>query len=309
MTHRLCKPAAGRRATRLVMSAIACAAIALTAPSMALAGCAGRRLLTCKEKQQVFADTLAWTDAYVLDFELFETNTTLPLSNPALRGFWTFEASTAAARSTLDFELGDQLTDSNFEQVAPPAKLAAPSVKPHGTVTRGMARDLSRLMLAEQQEVLNLEALDTAMNRATYASFLSSRADWLRWQLAAAAGFAHHAEAAVGRVISAQRIVTHDLVARKLLYGVGSVDLKLAQSRVKHHGLAHSLVATMTHLGLIPGVITLIQNGFVHRSAKKLSFSLTQLLSSSFVIGDERMLITALRHFMARTPRAGRPPS
>ena len=107
MTHPLRMPAIGPRATVLLASVIACAAIALTAPSMALAGCAGRRLLTCQEKQQVFADTLAWTDAYVLDFELFETNTTLPLSNPALRGFWTFEASTAAARSSLDFELGD----------------------------------------------------------------------------------------------------------------------------------------------------------------------------------------------------------
>jgi hypothetical protein len=302
-------PAVRRRVTVLLASGIACAAIALTVPLFALGACTGRRLLTCQEKHQVLADTIIWTNAYVLDFELFETKTSLPLANRALRSFWTFEASTAAARSELEFELGSQLADGNFEQVAPPLALSAPSVKPTGVVTRGIARDLSRLMLAEQQEVLNLEALDTAMNRATYASYSASRVDWSRWQLAAAAGFAHHAEAAAGRVISAQRLVTRDLVAKKLLYGVGIVDLRLAQSHVKHHGLAPSLVAAMRRLGLIPAAITQLSAGFVHLKGKAASFSLTKLISSPFVISDEQSLITALRHFMARTPRAGRPPS
>jgi len=48
-------------------------------------------------------------------FELFETNhDAAALETPALRGFWIFEASTAAARSQLEYELGSQLADGDF---------------------------------------------------------------------------------------------------------------------------------------------------------------------------------------------------
>ncbi len=164
-------------------------------------------------------------------------------------------------------------------------------------------------MLAEQQEVLNLAAMDDAMNRATAARYLRGRQDWVAWQEASAAGYAIHAAAAVLRVIVAQRTAGAALSKKRLLFGVGSTDLSVAQRQVRHFGFAPVLSSAMSRLGLQPALIAQARQGFLSASYGSLSFSLTQFFSTSLVYTAERSFASALRHFAARTPAAGQPPS
>jgi hypothetical protein len=286
---------------------VACCAPTADAASSTCPG--GRGVLQCGERQQILPDSITWGHAYVLDFELFETKTSLPLNNPALNQFWHFEAATAAARGELEFELDSQLTDQNFEQLATVPTPRKPLLKPSKVVTRSLARTLTRLMTAEQQEVVNLEALATALNRATYAHYSANRQDWMRWQLGSAAGFARNIAAAIPNVIKAQKAAASALVAKKLLFGVGTTDLKLAQRRVRKYGLQRGLVTVMQRLGLSSLLITDIVKGFVSIHPTTISFSLSELLSAPKAITREQQFAAALKHFAARTPSAGKPPS
>ncbi len=270
---------------------------------------AGRSLLQCGEKQGIYNDAFNWAAGGVLDLVLFETRLPVPLKNPALARFWRFETATALARYGLEFASVQQLTDPDFEHLAPAATLPAPAVRAGGVVTRQMAAAMSRLMLAEQQEVVNLGAFNTALNRATAALIERSRADWVAWQASAAAGFALHAAAAIGRVRVAERALTRSLVHARLLFGVGPVDLRRAQRYVRAHGLARSVTDVMTTLGVPPILLALIKDGFVNAGLGPTSFSLSQYFSSPTVTAGEKRCADALRHFAARIPRAGRPPS
>jgi hypothetical protein len=314
MVHRITVLRPGRLAPRSLGAAIVAAALWVTcicsAGTANAASCPGRFLFTCAEKQAIVPDAFTWLHLYELDFEMFETKTSLPLWNPALRTFWRFEATSAAARGDYEEALGSELIDSNFETLATVPRLSRPSVRAAGVVNRRLARSLSHLMQAEQREVGLLDALDTAMNRATFARYNGSRKDWVAWQEASAAGFASRAAGAIGQVITDQRAVARGLVAKKLLFGVGVEDLRLAQRRVRHHGLAGYLVGAMRRLGLTPHEIVKIKQGFLGvKPTGLLSFSLSEQLSAPNVLAKERNLQRGLRAFAARIPPAGRPPS
>ena len=299
----------GRLARWLLGGAPTCALLlaAATVPPDARATCAGRSLLTCGEKVALYDDSVTWTLAYVRDVEPFEAPIPLGLRNPALGGFWRFEAATATARALFEVVIGNQETDQNFEATATRANLPAPSVRPSGVVDRQLAATLSRLMLAEQQEVLNLGGMATALNRATAAQIERSRPDWVAWQEATAAGFAVHAAAAIGRVARAQRSVASLLLAKRLVFGVGSVDLQVAQRAVRHHGFARPLAAIMRRLGLSELLIAYAQKGFVNGTFGAQSFSLTRELSAPTTSSYETALARSLRQFAAATPSAKRP--
>lgn len=288
------------------------AAVALLAASSGAApaaSCPGRVLLQCSEKLGVFGDDVLWAHEAVLDTELFETRTPLHLSNPSLAQFWRFEAATATARGLLEYLLGSEISDPNFEAIAPVAKLPKPSVHAHGFVSRGEAVTLTRLMVAEQREVLDLGAVDTAMNRATAARYERGRQDWVSWQEAAAAGFATRTAASIAPVIKAQRAVSKAFTKRRLLFGVGSEDLKLAQRNVRKHGLAPKLTAVMTALGLNTGELKIAKRTFLNTSFGQASFSLTQQLGAATAATKQKALAASLRHFANRVPPASKPPS
>jgi hypothetical protein len=192
----------------LIVSLTALACVLLARGATQAASCPGRKLLTCAEKQQAFADDTQWDHSFVLDLELFEVaGPPLHLSNPSLAQFWRFETSAAAARSAAEFELQYEIADPNFEAIAAVPRIAAPKLGAHGFIDRRTAARLSWLMAAEQSEVLNLQALVTSINRATEASYLRGRGDWVAWQSAAAAMFASRAAGAIDRVVRNQRAV------------------------------------------------------------------------------------------------------
>jgi hypothetical protein len=308
------------RRTRLRLLALTCgvllaaangasAATAHHAPLARAAACPGRVLLTCDERLKAFGDDITWDHAFVLDLELFETSLPLHLNNPALRQFWRFETATAGARSVYEYIFQNTVTDDNFEAIAAVPSLPQPAVAAHGIISRRTAGVLSSLMRAEQDEVLNLQALDTSLNRATTASFLRGRSDWVKWQMATAAGFARRTARAISRVIAAQRSVTQVLVHQGLLFGVGSVDLKLGQRQVKKYGLAPSVRATMQGISMDALTIAFCINAFEKASFGQLSFSLSRFLSSNDAIHGEQGFRGALNALAARVPPASQPPS
>jgi hypothetical protein len=293
----------------LAGAALTCPSSAVAAPPAHAAACPGRQLLTCWEKIQAFTDDVTWDHAGVLDLELFENSLPLPLGNPALGRFWRFETSTAGARSVYEYVFQNTVEDDNFEAIATVPVLPRPAVSRHGVVDRRTAGAMSRLMQAEQAEVLNLQATDTSLNRATTAQAARGRADWIAWQLAAAARFATRTANAIGAVISDQRAVSRALIRRHLPFGVGSVDLKLGQRRIRRHGLAPSVRATMQSIGMDALTIAFCINAFETADYGQYSFSLTQYLAQPSTIRGERGFQAALRHFAARVPPTSQPPS
>ncbi|MEA2145571.1 MAG: hypothetical protein QOD66_3834 [Solirubrobacteraceae bacterium] len=245
----------------------------------------------------------------MLDLELFETSLPLHLNNPALARFWRFETATAGARSVYEYVFQNTVTDDNFEAIATVPSLPQPGVRAHGIVGRRIAGALSALMRAEQSEVLNLQALDTSLNRATTASLTRGRSDWVKWQMATAARFASRTARAITRVIAGQRSVTRTLGRQGLLFGVGAVDLKLGQRHIRKYGLAPSVHATMQSIGMDALTIAFCVNSFETASFGQLSFSLTRFLGSSGTIAGERGFRAALSGFAARVPAASKPPS
>jgi hypothetical protein len=303
----------GRRWLLVVATAGVCAALASAAagvqPPARVAACQGRYLLQCSEKVAAFNDYFIATTTAVLDDELVETKAPLHLSDPALGQFWRFEASAATACSLLSFEFGNEISDPNFEAIAPVVQLPKVSVKPDRVVDRRLAATLTRLMQAAQQEVVDLQALDIAMNRATAARYQRSREDWVKWQEAAAAGFASRTASALGRVTKGELAAAKAFARHKLLFGVGPVDLKLAQQTVRKHGFTAKLVATMRSLGMDGAAISLAEQGFRKANPGQQSFSLTDELRSAAVIKEQRAFASSLRGFAKRIPPAGKPPS
>jgi hypothetical protein len=276
--------------------------------SPAGAACSGRALLLCSEKVQLFADDVNWTHLFVLDLEPFETRVPVGLSNPALRGFWRFETAAAGARSAVEFELGYDFTDIDFESVAQVAQLPPPRVRPHGVVNRRLASAMNALMAAEQSEVLNLQALAATMNKATEASHERARSDWLHWQLAVAARYASRAAGAIGGVMRWQRTVSRLLHRRHLLMGVGSADLRLAQRQVRRHGISSEIRAQMQRLQMGDFQVRICTQAVTSTSFGPLSFSLAEILANRTTILGERGMQSALRSFARRTPPASPPP-
>jgi hypothetical protein len=164
-------------------------------------------------------------------------------------------------------------------------------------------------MQAEQSEVLNLAALGISLDRATAASYLRARADWTKWQESTAAGFALSAAGATERSISSQRRVTAALLRKHLPFGVGSVDLRLAQRAVREHGFVSPLVAAMHRFGLTDASIASFSTEFRQANIGQSSFNVSEVLSQSDVITGELRLASILRQFAARIPPASKPPS
>jgi hypothetical protein len=282
------------------------ASVPSSGPSAHVA-CAGRGLLQCSEKAALFTDFTKWTNAFVLDAELFEAPH-VHVYNSALVQFWRYETSSAAARSVFEGLLfNETVQDLNFEEIAVPAVLPTPVVRRSGIIDRRTAGAMSALMQAEQNEIINLQALDTSMDRAGTAYYMRGRQDWVKWQQAAAAGFASRAAGAIGNVIRWQRVVTAALMRRNRPFGVGSTDLKLAQRQVRQHGFVRPLVTIMQQLG-VGSAIPVLQREFQNASFQTLSFNVSQVLSDSAVIASQRAFADALRHYAARIPPASKPP-
>jgi hypothetical protein len=244
----------------------------------------------------------------VLEAELFEAPQ-VHVYNRSLAQFWRFEASAAAARVAYESVIGNELADTNFEEIARRAVLPSPFVSASSKVDRGMARTLTNLMSAEQSEVLNLAAMALSLDRATAASYLRGRADWTKWQESTAAGFALRAAGAAGRAVTLRRRVTAALLRKHLPFGVGSVDLKLAQRAVRRHGFVPSLVGAMHRIGLTNDSIATFATEFAKGNIGQSSYNVSEALSQSDVMSGERKLVSTLRHFAGRIPPASKPPA
>ena len=294
----------------VLSAAAAGAASAAGAAAPTSNGCQqGRTILQCSEKLEIYQGSYTASIGGFGDLILFETKLPLPISNPALSRFWSYQAATSIAAAELDSSIINQETDDNIEQIATRANLRAPVVQASGVVDSRTAAALSRLLLAEQQQVVNLEAMETALNRATAAQIERQRPDWARYQQSAAGGFALHAAAATGRMITLQKAASQALVAKKLLFGVGPVDLKMAQQTVKKAREFIPMIGSLLlGFGVTTPMIGAAEVQFVLANLGPTSVSLSQYLDSTTLIGGERNLITALRHYAARIPHAGRPP-
>jgi hypothetical protein len=282
--------------------------LALWAPAARSVDCSkGRSLLLCSERVAIYNDSASWAVGGFVDLSLFAAHLPLHLNNPALAQFWQYETATAFARYLFEVGIINEGVDEDFEQVAPAARLLAPIVKPTGIVTRQVASALSRLLRAEDQEVANLVAMNTALNRATAARINRSRPDWAAWQEYQAARFARQAAAAIGHVIPAAQRVTQAFVHSGLLFGVGPADLQAAQRRVRAHGFPAAIRRTMSVLGVPPPWIAAGRAIFLQANIGPTSYGLTQYLSSASVIGAEKGCANALVRFAARIPVAPQP--
>jgi hypothetical protein len=110
-------------------------------------------------------------------------------------------------------------------------------------------------------------------------------------------------------VIRAERAVAKAFSKHKLPFGVGAVDLKLAQRNVRKHGLARKLVAVLKSLGMNAGEVDIAQRTFLKTNFGQLSFSLTEQLGAAATAKKQRGFVGALRHFATRIPPAGKPPT
>jgi len=185
----------------------------------------------------------------VLDTELFEAPQ-VHVYNSALRQFWRFEASAAAAaRSAYESILFNQLVDGNFEEIArpitfpcrrPPKRIRRPQGRrgPHHAHAGGASRDPQ-----PRGNGLSLSA-------ATDATFIHGRQDWVAWQESSATVYASRIAGTVGRVIAAQKAATAALMRLRRPFGVGSVDLKLAHRTVARDGFVPGLVTMMQRFDL-----------------------------------------------------------
>lgn len=277
--------------------------------SLRAAACPGRVLLTCSEKQAMIAEGLAARDAFVLNAEPFQTPTSLPLGNAALRHFWRFEAASSAALTVFEQELLLDGSDPDFEAISPPPHLQPPVVQPRGIVDRPLAKALRSLMAQQVAAVANLIAANAALNRATTASSYRGRSDWVNWQLAEAAKFAARAAGALRGGMTAERSASRGLIRRHILFGVGSADLRLAQRSVRRSGFTSALVADMRQLTLNDAAIGYCRQTFLQASFGPSSFALSTYLDVSDVRAAQGAYIQALSHFAGRIPAATQPPS
>jgi hypothetical protein len=297
-----------RRVWGRVVGAVALTIVLGCAPAASAAtNCnLGRSLLDCKEKVGLYYDSVDWAIGGFASLQLFEATRPLHLDNSALAQFWRFEAASGITRYEFELGIGSQSVDPNFEQVQPAANPPAPFVKPHGIVTRKMASAMTRLMQAEQREVVNLVATDIALNRAT-AALQDSRSDWAKYQTYIAAGFARHAAGAISSVIPAQRAVSKMLVGHHLMFGVGPADQRAAQKYVRKHGFPHRIQQIMVTLGMNQITLGLVKYAFLHAKLGPVTYSMSKYLASSAVISKEKQCRNVLLHFANRIPVTAQP--
>lgn len=300
------RSAAARLAGIVATAALCCAVLLCSAPATVAAagGCAsGRVQLTCGEKLALYYDSVQWAIGGFGALDLFQAPRPLHLRNPALAGFWRFQAAIGITRYEYEFAIINYGVDRAFEQVAPAARLPAPRIEPSGIVTRSMARALSRLLALQQRLVVNLVAMDVALNRATAAQ-LDSRSDWARYQTYLAAGSARRAAAAIAAAVDDQRAVTRALVRAGLMFGVGPADQRAAQRAVRRHGFPPAVRQIMVALGMDPITLAFARREFLQAKPTQTTYSLSHYLSSGSVIGYGMQAARALRQFANATPPA-----
>jgi hypothetical protein len=266
----------------------------------------GRSLLQCGEKDALYYDSVNAGIVGFASLDLFRAKRPLHLNNPALAAFWRYQSAAGIARYEYEFSIINQNFDQDFEEVPQAAKLSPPSVKRSGIVTRGMARAMTRLMRAEQQQIVNLAAMNTALDRAS-AAILLSRPDWTRYQTYVAAGFARRAAAAIAAVIPRERAVTKALVRARLLFGVGPADQRAAQRWVRKHGFPGPVRQIMLTLGMNPISIAFTRQAFLSARVGPTTFSVSKYLSAGSVVSNQKSAANALNGFANRIPAVPQP--
>lgn len=285
----------------LVAVTIACG-LALWQPvASGASSCSGRPQLACSVKAALYNDSVNWGLEGFAGVDLFEARRPLHLNNPALAQFWRFEAATGITRYMFELAAGSQGNDLSFETVPQAAQLQAPVIKPSGIVGRRLAAALSALLGPEEQEIVNLIAMDTALNRATGAT-ISSRQDWANYQVYVASKFASKIAGAMNRLVSRQRAVTKALLRAGWHFGVGEADQRAAQRYVRRHGWPSAINKDMLALGMNSVTLSLAKNAFLHVSAGSTTFMLSTYLSSASVISEEKSCARALLQFAHQTP-------
>jgi hypothetical protein len=269
--------------------------------------CPGRAALTCSERTALYNDAVSWAIGGFGAVDLFRAPRAQRLGNRALAAFWHYEAATGITRYQYNLAIGSPGSDLLFESPVQAARPPAPVIKPTGIVTRSMARAMRQLVSAEQQEAVNLVAMDTALNRAVGA-VSRSRSDWSKYLAYVAAGFARRAADAIGTVIPRQRAVTKALVRARLMFGIGPADQKAEARYVSKHGFPQAITQNMLNLGMSSVVLSFAKYGFVHAKPNARTYSMSQYLSSATVIRTEQALASALQGFANRVPAAPQPP-
>jgi hypothetical protein len=289
----------------VVLAAGMLAVPSVSIPNAGAAGtsstCTGRTVLTCPEKDAFFNDDLSNAESFALDSTLFELSLPLHLNNPAIAQFWRSNVAVDGTVSLDDALMINQIADPDFEQVATLAKLTPPVIHPHGAINRQTARAMTELIDAEQTEALNLEAMLTSLDRATAASLVESRSDWLGYQEQKAAGFGRTVASAIHRLIPAQRAVAADLTRAGLHFGIGTIDLALTRAKIKRHGLTATIVSGLRRLGVPSAGISDCAHEIVGTTSIE-SYSLTTLLDEGSALSSERALAAALSNFAAHAP-------
>jgi hypothetical protein len=293
------------RITAALLAVIGVFAVAAPCVSgvQAHAACSGRALLSCAEKNVIFGDDLISNRTFTLDAELFELRLPLGLSDPSLRHFWRFEMAAAGARSLWDIYVINQLSDPYFEQQTTPITITPVVVKPTKVVDRRAARAMNSLLRAETAQIINYQGVLVALDRATGASLVAGRGDWVKYQWSLAGNFARKAASATRRMLSAQRSVAASFRRLKLKFGVGARDLAHMKSIVRHHGLAPTVASALRAISLNDTELAACAKELVGAQPNPITYSLTQLLTDSSTITVERNLATAFSTFAARAPR------
>jgi len=270
------------------------------------ASCTGRSQLSCSVKTALYYDAVNWAVGGFGSLDLFAAPKTVHLNNPALAQFWRFEAATGISRYEFELGIGSQGNDGAYESVVTPAKLSAPVIKPNGIVSHHMAFALSRLLAAEQREVVNLVAIDVALNR-NFGATVAGRQDWAGYQEYTAALLARQAARAIGQVISRQAAASRALLGAGLKFGVGPADQRAEQRYVRKHGFPAALKQIMLTLGNNAVTLALAKSAFVHARPTSMTYSLSKYLSSANVIADEKKCARALVSFANGVPSVPRP--
>lgn len=296
-------------ATSAALAGGAGAATGAAAPrATATAACAGRTLLSCSEKDSIYNDGALTGLSYELEASLFELRLPVHLNNPALNRYWRFEVSAAGVLSLDDDLLINQLPDSNFQAIAKPVRLAVPAARASGIVKASVARALNAQMADEQAEVLNVNGMLASLDRATGASYVAGRGDWVSYQRQVAAGFARRAAAAVRRLIGVQRTVAGAFARLGLRFGIGIVDERLTRTKVRRHGLTSVITAGLRRLGVQPSGLTALRQEVAKGTVNE-TVNLAVLLDYPTTVSEERAFAAALSSFARTAPHGLSEPS
>jgi hypothetical protein len=302
----------GRRLAGFAASLLCVCGLGLWQPladgAAATATCPGRPALPCSLRTALYYDGANWAIGGFGSLDLFQAKRALHLGNPALAGFWRYEAATGMARYQYDLAIGSPGRDLAFESPVQTPRPPAPVIKATGIVTRHMASVMRSLLKAEQQEVGTLVAMDTALDRAAGA-VSRGRSDWAKYLAYVSAGFARQAADAIGVVIPRQRAVTKALIHAKLPFGVGPADQRAAQRYVRSHGFPPALQQIMLQVGMNSVTVSLAKYGFLHAKPNATTYSMSRYLSLAKVIRYEQNLASELRSFAGSVPAVSQPPN